>query len=188
MGSIRHLFNEAKKQYNDYDRNIILIPNSPFENFEIPKQEVTRKRALSVELIKRIWELPYLLKANGRERACPYNLAKDCFILSFCLIGINSSDLYSCTELEDNVITYYKAKTADRRLDRAKMKVLIPPFLYTLLKKYKDRTGKRVFNFYHSYSTANNFNRAINRGLKEMGRLLQVDDLEYYAARHSGQH
>ena len=23
MGSIRHLFNEAKKKYNDYDRNII---------------------------------------------------------------------------------------------------------------------------------------------------------------------
>ena len=47
LGSIRHLFYEAKKQYNDYDRNIILIPHSPFENFKIPKQEATRKRAIS---------------------------------------------------------------------------------------------------------------------------------------------
>ena len=53
MGSIRHLFNEAKKKYNDYDKNIILIPNSPFEHVDVPKQEATRKRALSAELVKR---------------------------------------------------------------------------------------------------------------------------------------
>ena len=35
------------------------------------------------------------------------------------------------------------------------------------------------------YNTANNFNRAINKGLKEIGKLLKVNDLEYYAARHS---
>lgn len=53
MGSIRHLFNEAKKKYNDYDRNILLIPNSPFEHVDVPKQEATRKRALSAEVVKR---------------------------------------------------------------------------------------------------------------------------------------
>ena len=120
MGSIRHLFNEAKKKYNDYDRNLIRIPNSPFENLVIPKQEATRKRALSAELIKKIWELPYIINANGRERLCPFNLAKDCFILSFCLIGMNSADLYNCSELEDGSITYYRTKTTDRRLDKAK--------------------------------------------------------------------
>ena len=60
LGSIRHLFNEAKKHYNDYDRNIILISSSPFENFKIPKQEATRKRAISAELIRQIYKLPYL--------------------------------------------------------------------------------------------------------------------------------
>lgn len=94
LGSIRHLFNEAKKKYNDHDRGIILIPNSPFEGFEVPKQEATRKRALSPEIIRKIWQLLYILNTtNGRERFCPYNLAKDCFILSFCLIGMNSADL-----------------------------------------------------------------------------------------------
>ena len=29
------------------------------------------------------------------------------------------------------------------------------------------------------------FNKAINKGLKEIGNKLQIDDLEYYAARHS---
>ena len=186
LGSIRHLFNEAKKKYNDHDRGIILIHNSPFEGIELPKQEATRKRALSPEVIKKIWELPYILnRTNGRERICPYNLAKDCFILSFCLIGMNSVDLYNCSELEDGVITYYRTKTKGRRLDKAKMQVIIPTMLMPIIHKYRDFTRKRIFNFYHNYSTANNFNRAINAGLKEIGKLLKVDDLEYYAARHS---
>lgn len=183
--SIRHLFNEAKKKYNDYDRNVIRIPNSPFENLKIPKQEATRKRALSAELIKKIWELPYIINANDRERLCPFNLAKDCFILSFCLIGMNSADLYNCTELEGGSITYYRTKTTDRRLDKAKMKVEVLPVLLPLMKKYEDYTQKKVFCFYHLYSTFKNFNRAINLGLKQIGKILKVDDLEYYAARHS---
>lgn len=185
LGSIRHLFNEAKKKYNDYDKNIILIPHSPFEHVEVPKQEATRKRALSAETINQILKLPYIRNANGKERICPFNLAKDCFILSFCLMGMNSVDLHSCDEIEDNAITYYRSKTTGRRLDKAKMKVVIPPVLSSLMEKYKDHTSKRVFRFYQLYNTANNFNRAINLGLKQIGKILKVDDLEFYAARHS---
>lgn len=185
MGSIRHLFYEAKKRYNDYDRGVIRIPNSPFENLEIPKQEATRKRAVPPELIRKIWELPYIINANGRERLCPFNLAKDCFLLSFCLIGMNSADLYNCTELENGSITYYRTKTTDRRLDKAKMIVDVLPILLPLIKKYEDYTHQKVFCFYHLYSTYKNFNRAINLGLKQIGKILKVDDLEYYAARHS---
>lgn len=185
LGSIRHLFNEARKQYNDYDRDIILIPHSPFENFKIPKQEATRKRAISAELVKQIYELPYHSNNRGKEVKGRYNLAKDCFILSFCLIGINSADLYNCTELEDNVLTYYRTKTTSRRNDKAKMQVKVPALIMSLLEKYRDIKQQRVFNFYHYYSTADSFNKAINYGLKEIGKLIGVDDLEYYAARHS---
>ena len=185
LGSIRHLFNEAKKHYNNYDRNIILIGSSPFENFKIPKQEATRKRAISADLIRQIYKLPYLYNSRGKETQGRYNLAKDCFILSFCLIGINSADLYNCSELDSNVITYYRTKTTSRRVDKAKMQVKVPALIMPLLKKYRDIKGQRIFNFYHHYSTADSFNKAINYGLKEIGKLIGVDDLEYYAARHS---
>lgn len=69
LGSIRHLFNEAKRQYNDYDRDIILISHSPFENFKIPKQEATRKRAISAKDILKIYAMPYLLIVEaGKDR------------------------------------------------------------------------------------------------------------------------
>lgn len=142
--SIKKLFNEAKKKYNRKDKNLILIPNSPFEDFTIPKQEATRKRAISTDIIKKIWKLPYKDIKKGYKATCRYNLAKDCFILSFCLMGINSADLYNATEMKGNTITYYRTKTKDRRLDNAKMVVDIPKIVQPLIEKYRDNTGKRL--------------------------------------------
>ena len=183
--SIKKLFNEAKKKYNRKDKNLILISNSPFENFTIPKQEVTRKRAIPADIIKKVWKLPYKDMKKGYKATCRYNLAKDCFILSFCLMGINSADLYNATEMDGSTITYYRTKTKDRRLDNAKMVVDIPKIVLPLIEKYKDKTGKRLFNFYQYYADEKGFNKAINYGLKEIGAILEVNDLEYYAARHS---
>ncbi|MDE6215952.1 phage integrase SAM-like domain-containing protein [Bacteroides sp.] len=183
--SIKKLFNEAKRKFNKKDKNLILIPNSPFEDFKIPKQEATRKRAIPADIIKKVWKLPYKEMKKGYKSTCRYNLAKDCFILSFCLMGINSADLYNATEMRGNTIIYNRTKTKARRLDGAKMMVDIPKIVQPLIDKYKDSTGKRLFNFYQFYGDEKTFNKAINSGLKEIGAILEVDDLEYYAARHS---
>ena len=183
--SIKKLFNEAKRKFNKKDKNLILIPNSPFEDFKIPKQEATRKRAIPADIIKKVWKLPYKDMKKGYKSTCRYNLAKDCFILSFCLIGINSADLYNATKMRGNTIIYNRTKTKARRLDGAKMMVDIPKIVQPLIDKYKDSTGKRLFNFYQYYGVEKTFNKAINSGLKEIGSILEVDDLEYYAARHS---
>lgn len=185
LGSIRHLFNEAKKRYNDYDTGIICIPNDPFAAFSVPKQEATRKRALTPDQIKAIYNLPYRKTAKGNILDCRYNLAKDCFILSFCLIGMNSADLYSASILENNTITYFRRKTTDRRLDDAKMMVDVPDIIKDTMKRYSDPQKQFIFNFCRTYSTDISFNRAINYGLKELGSELGIEDLEFYAARHS---
>lgn len=183
--SIKKLFKEAQKKYNKGEKNLILIPNNPFIDFEIPKQEATRKRAIPADIIKKVWKLPYKDMKKGYKSTCRYNLAKDCFILSFCLMGINSADLYNATEMVNNTIIYNRTKTKDRRLDNAQMKVDIPKIILPLIEKYRDKSGKRLFNFYQYYADEKGFNKAINYGLKEIGAILGVDDLEYYAARHS---
>ena len=183
--SIKKLFNEAKKTYNRKHKNLILIPHSPFDDFKMPRQEATRKRAISPDVIKKVWNLPYKEMKKGYKSTCRYNLAKDCFILSFCLMGMNSADLYNATDLKNGTITYNRMKTKERRLDGAKMQVDIPRLILPLIEKYRDKTGKRIFNFYQYYSNEKIFNKAINYGLKEIGTLLGIDDLEYYAARHS---
>ena len=109
--SIKKLFKEAQKKYNKREKNLILIPNSPFADFEIPRQEATRKRAIPADIIKKVWKLPYKDMKKGYKSTCRYNLAKDCFILSFCLMGINSADLYNVTERTGDTITYNRTKT-----------------------------------------------------------------------------
>lgn len=185
LGSIRHLFYEAKKKYNDYDRNIIVISNNPFENLTVPKQQATRKRAIPPELLRAMRKLPDYNTIRGRNKTCPWDIAKDCFLLSFCLIGMNSVDLFNVTDICNNRLVYYRTKTKDRRSDQAKMEVAIPQIIMPIVMKYRDETGQRVFKFYRHYSSYSTFNKAINRGLKEIGKQLQIDDLEFYAARHS---
>lgn len=196
---MRHLHKEAKLKYNDEEKGIILIPWSPFMKFKVPQEETTRKRALLAETIKDIYDLPYILRHNTRknvEQNCRYNIAKDVFILSFCLIGMNSADLYSCERINGNTIQYFREKTKNRRRDKAEICVDVNPFISDLLEKYKDHTGKRVFRFYQMYSNYQNFNKAINKGLKEIEESINnlhktnkhgetIDDLEFYAARHS---
>lgn len=183
--SLRHLYGEAQRFYNKPDKGLIRIPHTPFEYFKIPKQEATRKRAVTPQQIKAIWSLPYQNIHKGVKHTCRPDLAKDCFILSFCLMGINSVDLYNATELRGNKLVYYRIKTKDRRLDKAKMEVDVPDMVLPIIEKYRDTTGQRLFKFYKDYRDHKAFNKAINRGLKEIGDQLQIDDLEYYAARHS---
>ena len=183
--SLRHLYGEAQKFYNKPDKGLIRIPHTPFEYFKIPKQEATRKRAVTPQQIKAIWNLPYQNIHKGVKHTCRPDLAKDCFILSFCLMGINSVDLYNATELRGNKLVYCRTKTKDRRLDKAKMEVDVPDMVLPIIEKYRDTTDQRLFKFYKDYRDHKAFNKAINKGLKEIGDLLQIEDLEYYAARHS---
>ena len=182
---LRHLYSEAQRFYNNPDKGLIRIPHTPFEYFKVPRQEATRKRAILPQQIKAIWNMPYQNIRKGAKQTCRFDLSKDCFILSFCLMGMNSVDLYNATELVGNKLTYYRSKTKDRRLDKAKMEVIVPKMVLPIIEKYRDQTGERLFNFYQFYRDHKAFNKALNKGLKEIGKLLNIDDLEFYAARHS---
>lgn len=183
--SLRHLYGEAQRFYNKPDKGLMRIPHTPFEYFKIPKQEATRKRAVTPQQIKAIWSLPYQNIHKGVKHTCRPDLAKDCFILSFCLMGINSADLYNATLLRDNRLVYCRTKTKERRLDKAKMEVVVPDMVLPIIEKYQDTTGQRLFRFYKDYRDHKAFNKAINKGLKGIGDQLNIDDLEFYAARHS---
>ena len=183
--SLRHLYGEAQRFYNKPDKGLMRILHTPFEYFKIPKQEATRKRAVTPQQIKAIWSLPYQNIHKGVKHTCRPDLAKDCFILSFCLMGINSADLYNATLLRDNRLVYCRTKTKERRLDKAKMEVVVPDMVLPIIEKYRDTTGQRLFRFYKDYRDHKAFNKAINKGLKGIGDQLNIDDLEFYAARHS---
>lgn len=185
IGAIRHVFMWARLRYNDEERGIVRIPYNPFERFRIPRQPVAEKRALPAQMIRKIFSLPYQQTTRNRDKVSRYNLALDMFRLSFCLAGMNAADLYECTEIHDNSIHYFRVKTRDRRKDHAEMQISIPPQAFPISSRYIDALHKRVFRFYRMYASENDFVRAINLGLKEIGSEIGVERLQFYAARHS---
>lgn len=176
--SIKTIFNAAREYYNDEDNDIIHIRHS-LDKYKPVEQNIAEKRALDVETIRRIFALPYKNSTVDNR----HDLALDCFRLSFCLMGMNSADLYNATEYDGTTIIYDRTKTKDRRRDNARMQVDIADYIRPIVEKYKGK--ERVFNFYERFTTMESFNRAINIGLKEVGKEIGIERLQFYAARHS---
>lgn len=174
LGQLRHLFREAIRMYNtEYAQPI----NDPFVRYKAPRQQIKKGvRALSLEELLKVYSF------SGREGSRA-QLARDCFILSFCLMGMNSVDMYGCTDYSDGMIKYNRAKTKGRRSDNAYIEVRVHPFIRSLMVKYRGRNS--VFSFCERYSTAQNFNQNINKGLKEVGAAVGLPGLEFYQARHT---
>lgn len=178
---ITRIFNEARDYYNDEDNDIIRIKHS-LRKYKPVQQNVAEKRALDVETIRKIFALPYdNIKIKGKSSR--HDLALDCFRLSFCLMGMNSADLFNATDFDGKTIIYNRTKTKDRRTDKAEIHVDVQPCIMPLVEKYRGK--ERVFNFYERFSSMSDFNRAINIGLKEVGKEIGIDGLQFYAARHS---
>ena len=85
------------------------------------------------------------------------DLDLDCFKLSFCLMGMNSADLYNATDYDGEYITYCRTKTKGCRNDHAKMVVRVHPMIKDLIEKY--RGEERVFNFHERFSSMADLNR-----------------------------
>ena len=193
MGIIRATHNKAKEEFNDEEMGLIRIPRSPFAKYSIPTEDMPRKRAITADCLQRIIDLPDEPIADSRR-----NTARDCFLLSFGLAGMNAADLLSCPaqSLKDEVIIYNRQKTASRRSDKAEMHIRIEPQIAPLVEKYKDPTGTRLFRFHLQYASGDTFNNALNEGLKRIDAALRTDTtgiahsalpdhITFYAARHS---
>lgn len=182
LSCVRAIYNMAKDEFNDEERGIIKIPFYPFKKYKLKPLPKTRKRALSVVSIQQIMDIPYEKEIVG-GRTSLFNLAKDCFILSFALIGMNSADMFLSGLSENNIITYNREKTESRRTDGAEMRVRIENYIINLMDKYKD--DNKLFRFHRHYVNPKIFNAAINKGLKRIGEQIGINNLEFYAARHS---
>ncbi|RYE53937.1 MAG: hypothetical protein EOP48_13350 [Sphingobacteriales bacterium] len=134
---------------------------------------MTEKRALSIEQIIKI-----------REFKCPLGsraeLAKEIFLLSFYMCGMNAIDLYALCQsaIVKNRVNYNRLKTRGRRKDNAFISINLIKEASTLMFKYIDRLRDR-------YAESSNFNKALNKGLKEIGKEVSIPNLTMYCARHS---
>lgn len=176
---LRGLYYAGMKKYNDEDTGEVLIKRNPFQKLEIKVKKKSKNTNLTIEEIRKIFNM----EDHNHKRA---NFARDIFILSFMLVGMNPVDLYFVDSYKKKRISYNRKKTESRREDEAYISIKVEPAVEFLIDKYKDPTRKRVFNFYKMYSDSHVFGSNLNKGLKDVQKACGIEEnLTMYVARNS---
>ena len=178
------MFNRAKEAYNDYDIGDIVIKNDPFVNYNLPLVAVAEKRALSASIIRKIYNYQSQPRVKGRRRLKVDILARDLFIMSFVLAGMNMVDIFNCPVIGER-IEYKRAKTNDRKKEGAFISLPVPREIHDIIDRYKDITNNRGFAFYRQYKNELLLTHAVNNGLKHICEAIGIPIITFYAARHS---
>ena len=208
MSNLQSLHNRAKLYYNDEDDEKLNIKLSPFKNVQFKRnaaeKRLVEKRALTPATLKYLYNVPYNALTPRAQ------LARDAFFLSFALCGMNAVDMMQHVQKEDcerDLIEYYRSKTVGRTGKDAFISMHLHPMFKT---EHERMRGKRhTWCFAERYSASDNFNAALNKGLKELtdaavlyyskefgldpeskrkAILKKLDipgDLTFYSARHS---
>lgn len=178
LGCVRHMFGQARLEYNDPDLNIYRIPNNPFEYYVVPKQKPAQRRNKSQEFIQR--RINESAKAKWAQKE-----ALEVFLLSFALEGMNLADLYTCKPAKDGWLVYNRRKTSGKRADKAEHHVFIPECVRPIVDRMKDNDGVHQFSFHRRFRDFDSFTNSMNGALRRWRNGKDVEHFTMYAARHS---
>lgn len=183
MLKLQQFHREAVKQYNDIGKMQVFY--NPFSKYQFPIAPPTKNRDLTIQQLKAIRDCEDI--TAKKHRGVPMTvLARDVFMLSLYLVGMNAIDIFNLTEHKGGRINYCRAKTSSRRQDKAYISIKVESEAIPLFEKYKDPTGERVFNFYQLYKNANTFDDALNRGLEMISEHLHFPHkITFYYARYT---
>lgn len=162
--NIRTVFNYAIK--NDYiSQNLY-----PFKKFEI-KRAKKEKDFLTLKEMKDLVSLE--LKGELQQ-------ARDYFMLSFYLCGINPIDLYQLDKPnKKGTVIFIRQKIA--HAEPAPIHICIPDEAKQIIERYSGDTHLLKFAEKHDYDT---FIRRIKRNIKRIGDMIEKD-LYMYMARYT---
>ncbi|MFD2742353.1 MULTISPECIES: site-specific integrase [Sphingobacterium] len=173
MRDLRTLFNAARDLYNNEDLGIYRIKHYPFKKYKIGSAPLTKKRNHTIGQVLKIKHCV----TKGESRA---ELAKDMYMLSFYLCGMNAVDIYNLCA--DNIVNgrvdYYRSKTKGKRKDNAFISVKLVDEAKPLLIKYIGKITNR-------YSRIDGFNWALCKGMEQLKEITGLPEVTMYWARHS---
>lgn len=174
--TIATIHTEARKTFNDDETGELNIRN-PFDYYTPPKQKPALKRTIEFDTIQKL--------INIREYLAEYHkLAVDVYLLSFCLMGTNVPDIYAATR-DNDIISYNRAKTKDRRYDKAEMRIRLEPICSCVVSDLIDSENKRAFLLYKKYNNYKSIADKANKRLKEIAKIIGVEPFTMYSARHT---
>lgn len=142
---------------------------SPFASYKI-QAAPARECDISVEELRRI--------IDYQPKKYKHRLAKDLFLLSFYLGGMNLADILAA-DFSKNTVEYERQKTAQKRLAVRKIVIPVIPQAREILDRWTVKGQiKTIYKF--SY---NNMRGYITRSLKAVGSDVGIDRIMFYSAR-----
>lgn len=177
LNKLRVVFKEAVYRFNDVQANVVRISGNPFYGVNLKINTDVAKIAQDPETIQRLIDYP------DPKKHVRFSL--DLYLLSFAFMGINVKDLFEAATVKNGIFIYNRAKVRERRKDKAEHRVKIDPRIMPIIERYKDPTGKRLFNFYLTFNSIRHLNEKINYGLKVAAENLGISRFTIQAARHS---
>lgn len=184
---MRHVFRLGEQRFNDYEREIIRIRYNPFMAVRIPGCDTPQKRAIDVDDCREFFSAPL----PSSVMAAPLEeIGRDVAFLSFCLVGMNTVDMYELRkeDFDGDFISYRRAKSRGLRRDGAFIRIRVEPFVMETFGKYLSDAGDPfLFNFHLRYRSADSFNANVNSGIRKFCRSYGREDLRLslYSFRHT---
>lgn len=160
-----------------------VIKHDPFIGFEPYKKEVTKKRAMSVDILRKFFECDVKGPRN--------KLTQDVMRISFCLCGINVADLWAMThdnyDRNENRLNYERQKTKGSRADNAFSSIKIEPEVQNTIEKYMtDGSGKDKLFQFGTYKKIDILDRSLGNGVWEICEQMGLDyHMSPYWFRHT---
>ncbi len=184
--NIRQIHKAAMLEYNDEERGIQLITN-PWPKITIPKEDTPNKRAISPNMLRRFFAV---VPDFSRFTHPLQELGQDIALISFCMCGINSIDLFYAekSQYHDGIFHYNRRKTSKSRSDNAYFEIRVPQFIKPTFEKYlsKNIESPWLFDFQDRLSTSDSFNANVNAGISQICKKVSPDfHASLYSFRHS---
>ncbi|RQP17000.1 MAG: recombinase [Parapedobacter sp.] len=173
MRDLRTLFNAARNHYNNEDLGLIRIKHYPFKKYKVGSAPPTRKRNNKLEEVLAIRDCITTLGSRAE-------LAKELYMLSFYLCGMNAVDFYQLNpqDIRNGRVDYNRSKTKGKRKDNAFISIKAIDEAKPLLEKYIGNLTKR-------YSSMGCFNKALSKGMEQVCQLTGLSGVTFYWARHT---
>lgn len=166
---LRAIVNLAQK------RGYVHFDIDPFSSYKMPTPNI-RELDITIDDIRKI--------VSSSPSAKGKIVAKDLFMLSFYLGGINLIDLMKLSFSDNQTeISYERTKTINTKKGNKTIRISIPEQASALIDKWKNKQGKLDFGYKLSYD---NFRKQVNKDLKALALELGITrHLVYYSARKS---
>ena len=184
--NVRQIHKAAMLEYNDEERGIQLITN-PWPKITIPKEDTPNKRAISPNMLRKFFAV---VPDFSRFTHPLQELGQDVALISFCMCGINSIDLFYAkkSQYHNGIFHYNRRKTCKSRSDNAYFEIRVPQFIKPTFEKYlsKDMESPWLFDFQDRLSTSDSFNANVNAGISQICKKVSPDfHASLYSFRHS---